>query len=141
MSNPTILNNSLWYAMAQTEDSLYASEYGTLWETKELDWTAYPRNTDDFKSWTNKEDKKMLEWFSQGFYIVKKEKDTLNYYSVKFGRANFKAKGTIEEDFEFNRYWFYKKDDTWIMKMTDPGGGDFDLKGMFLELVEKIRHK
>jgi len=141
MSDPTILNNFLWFAIAQNEDSMYTTEYSTLWKTKDLKWTAYPRNKDLFDQWTDTVDKDMMGWFSQGFFVTQQKADSLYFFPTKFGRNDFRLQTPVDTAFVM-KYWFHKDSvkNKWVMNYTDPGeANDMDFKAAFLGLMRTIR--
>lgn len=138
MTNPTILNNFLWYGIAVNDDSLYIGEYSLLWKNKHIHWTGFARNLVLINSFENKADVDLLKWFSQGYYLGEKRGDTLDFYAVKFGRNNF-TETRAAKSFIFH-YSLYKKDGEWIFGTQEPNRKNFDMKKAFEELKEKVLH-
>lgn len=137
MSNPTILNNFLWYAIATNEDSLYITEYSLLSKNKQLRWTGFARHAELKTQYGHQMDIKLLDWFSQGFNITEQDGDTLNYYAVKFGRNNFTA-SDAKHSFIFH-YKLYKGPTKWEFGSSKPSDMNESFLDAFKLLVHKIR--
>ncbi|NND51897.1 MAG: metal-dependent hydrolase [Flavobacteriaceae bacterium] len=76
-TQPTILNNVLWYGIAETENEYYAGFYSILDNsTKVEEWEIIPKNHDLADS--DHEDIKTLAWFSHGYYNFHPIEDSTN---------------------------------------------------------------
>jgi inner membrane protein len=87
MSNPTILNNILWHAIAETEDGYVGGYYSLLDNVEPFHQLHYYD-----KSWELLEkcgenpDLEMLKWFSDGYYIIDgSEPDTMAFNDLRYG--------------------------------------------------------
>ncbi|MFK7747881.1 MAG: metal-dependent hydrolase [Kordia sp.] len=89
----SILNNILWYGIAETETNYHVAYY-SLFDTKDVftDWKTIPKNHDLIPK-TNS-DLANLAWFSNDYYTLKKNEDgtiaysDLRYPSVDTGNGN-----------------------------------------------------
>ena len=86
----TPLNTLLWYGVAESEDAFYVGYYSFLDEDKEVDWVSFEKNHHLLNGIENEYGIDRLKWFSDQLYIVSKQgEDTLNLYTMKFGRSKF----------------------------------------------------
>jgi len=79
-AQPSILNNILWYAIAETETSYKVAYYSLLDESSRFsEWQTLPKTKDisilDYK------DLKDLAWFSNNYYSVEKTTDSEYLYN------------------------------------------------------------
>ncbi|MBK8145548.1 MAG: metal-dependent hydrolase [Bacteroidetes bacterium] len=136
MSNPTILNNVLWYAVVNTDTMLKIGEYSLLQkEDKQIVWHSYPIQTHLMDS-SKSPDASMLKWFSQGFYFAQQNKDTVEVFIPKFGRGDL-DKIAAKETFIFY-YKLYNKNGVWMMDAQQPSSKDMKFKEAFAQLIQKI---
>jgi len=136
MSNPSILNNIMWYAVVNSDSILKIGEYSLLQKDKPIEWRSYPINKallDQCES----DDARMLTWFSQGFTFTSLNHDTLEVFIPKFGRGDL-DKTEAKETFLFY-YKIFKKEGRWMMDAQQPSGKEMKLKEGFMQLIRKIR--
>lgn len=136
MSNPTILNNILWYSVVNSDSILKVGEYSLLQKDKPIEWRSYPINKmllDNCES----PDARMLTWFSQGFSFTLLNNDTLEVFIPKFGRGDL-DKTEAKETFLFY-YKLFKKDGKWEMDAHQPSNEEMKFKEGFLQLIKKIK--
>lgn len=83
-TQPSILNNVLWYGIAETDNSYYVGFYSILDKSpKVATWHQLPKNHDLIPE-TNI-DIKTLSWFSNGYYnLINKGGDTLRYNDLRY---------------------------------------------------------
>lgn len=136
MTNPTILNNVLWYANAVTPDTLYTAEYSLLDADKHIEWTPYPRNMQLAKQHPAQHLMDILRWFSRGYSICAQNGDTLNYYCVKFGKNDFKT-SELNKSFVFH-YMIYPENRTWKVGFTEPPRTNENFKEAFGALWNRM---
>lgn len=81
---PSILNNILWYGIAETDSSYHVGFYSLFDTSSRVEtWNKLPKNH-DLAPDTNG-DIKTLAWFSNGYYnLIKKEGDTLRYNDLRY---------------------------------------------------------
>lgn len=92
ITNPTILNNFLWYSIASNDSMLYITENSLLFPKDSLEWLRFPRNSQWLLQHSNSMHRNALLWFSKGYSISQWSQDTLEVYCVKFGRTNMTRK-------------------------------------------------
>ncbi len=88
----SILNNILWYGIAETEDEYHVAFY-SLFDTKDVftDWKTIPKNHDLLPRTYS--DLANLAWFSNYYYTIKENEDgtfiysDLRYPSVDTGKG------------------------------------------------------
>ncbi len=97
----TPLNIVLWYGVAESDSAFHIGYYSFFDDTKEISWTAFPKNHHLIADIQDEYGIERLKWFSDQLYIVSEAgTDTLNFYSMKFGRTKFDAP-TVEDSFSF----------------------------------------
>lgn len=89
MTSPTILNNILWYCLAETEDGYYYGLYSIFDKNKNIKLNYTPRQ-EDLISDQLPDDRtiRVLKWFSNGYYNFRKEGDELVMSDLRFGSMN-----------------------------------------------------
>ena len=88
-TQPSILNNILWYGVAETEESYYAGFYSLLdKENRITKWQELPKNHDLVS--INHPDINTLKWFSNGYYnlIAQQKKDTVRFNDLRYPLFN-----------------------------------------------------
>lgn len=83
-TQPSILNNILWYGIAETETSYYVGFYSLLDSKNNFtDWEELPKERAiDISDYKNL---KALSWFSNAYYnIIKNEDDTFSYQDLRY---------------------------------------------------------
>lgn len=91
MTTPTLLNNVLWYGIAETRDGYVYGTYSFLDKDKVFKLQKRPK---DFLSLgdtlQNDNTLKTLQWFSNGYFNLKPVNDTLyEYTDLRFGSMTF----------------------------------------------------
>ena len=88
-TQPTILNNLLWYGIAESEDSYYAGFYSVLDETSEFsNWHKIEKSRSTIN--IENRDIKILRWFSNDYFNIKTIKDTdyFEYVDLRYPFVN-----------------------------------------------------
>ena len=88
LSNPTIFNNVLWHAIAETDDGFYEGYYSMFDEVRPFDELRYvPKNSSfiENSSCHNSRQIEILKWFSDGYYNLTKKEGELFYNDLRFG--------------------------------------------------------
>lgn len=97
----TPLNILLWYGVAESEDAFLVGYYSFLDEDKEVDWVSFEKNHHLLDGIENEYGIDRLKWFSDKLYVVTEQgSDTLNLYTMKFGRSKFVSEKP-EDSFAF----------------------------------------
>lgn len=136
MTNPTMLNNVLWYSVASNDTAVFIGEFSLVHSENPITWRSYPRNQDLMNESKSKNDVAILKWFSDPFTIAEANGDTLNVYAVKFGRTNMKE-SELKKTFVF-RYKLYQKDGKEVMGMEQGRPKGEEVKESFVDLWERI---
>ncbi len=117
MTSPTLLNNVLWYCLAETEDGYYFGQY-SFWDTeKKVVMEFIPRN-DKLLNIDIDDDEVIhtLRWFSNDYFAItgSAEEGNLNFNDLRFGVSK-NRKG--ERHFIFN------------FPLVLTAKGDYDISG------------
>lgn len=138
-TNPTILNNILWYGIAANDTMISVGEFTLMNKQAPVHWLHFPRHSELLDAHPDTADTKLLRWFSQGYSICEQHGDTLNVYCVKFGRTNMKET-ELEKTFIFH-YKLYDDHGKWQMGMEEPNNRNANLKEGFIDLMQRIQGK
>lgn len=85
-TTPTPLNNWLWQIVAQDKNGFYIG-YRSVFDNKDIiPFQYFPRNDSLLNSIRHREDLKKLFEFSQGYYTVEQQNDTLIFNDLRFGQ-------------------------------------------------------
>lgn len=139
-TNPTILNNFLWYGIAVNDSTLYITENSLLHPREKLQWLSFPRHRELLNKHPDTEKTEVLKWFSDGFDISEQNGDTLNVFCVKFGRTNMTT-DSLHSTFVFHYKLFQSKGGKNLMTMEEPGGENTEYKKGVLDLYQRIMGK
>ncbi|MDX1686188.1 MAG: metal-dependent hydrolase, partial [Saprospiraceae bacterium] len=110
MTSPTILNNILWYAVAEGKDHYYRGFYSLLDSQEVIEIDSIPKNHELLAPFEGERPIEVLKWFSNGYYIVEKpvsdtsdqSQDILQYYDIRFGAVGIEnEEGELEGEFVF----------------------------------------
>ncbi|MBP6623827.1 MAG: metal-dependent hydrolase [Chitinophagaceae bacterium] len=138
-TNPTILNNILWYGLASDDSTVSIGEFTLMDKTKPIRWLQFPRHAELMENHPDTADIRLLKWFSQGYSIARQQGDTLNVYCVKFGRTNMKETD-LKKTMVFH-YKLYVEKGIWKMGMEEPSNANTNMKEGFIDLVQRIQGK
>jgi len=137
MSNPTLLNNFLWYCVINDHRNAYTGTYSIFQGNKPIQWRVYPLNH-SLQKGIETTDVRTMIWFSQGFYTCQKRNDTLVYYLTKFGPLNLDA-DSLNERYVYN-YRIYKDSLGWQLNMNKPSKDEFQPKKILNQLGKEMVH-
>ncbi|MEO6303525.1 MAG: metal-dependent hydrolase [Bacteroidia bacterium] len=136
ITNPTMLNNILWYSVGSNDSTVFIGEFSLLHRENPITWHSYPRNQNLMKQCKSKKDVAILRWFGDPYTIAQANGDTLNMYAVKFGRTNMQE-NELKKTFIFH-YKLYQKNGIEMMGMEQPNEKNANLKEGFVDLWERI---
>ena len=86
----TPLNILLWYGVAETDSAFHVGYYSFLDDSKEIRWVPFSKNHHLLSGIENEYGIVRLKWFSDQLYIITQPSvNTLNFYTLKFGRSRF----------------------------------------------------
>jgi inner membrane protein len=123
-TQPTILNNILWYGIAESESCYYAALYSILDGSKApKKWQKIPKNHELLP--TEDQDIKTLIWFSNGFYSISEtdEKEAFIFKDLRYPLMD-------EEDSNSSVFSFLikKENNNWMLQpiyMDQPNEKNF----------------
>lgn len=124
MTNPTILTNFHWYALAANDSSIYVSETSVLFPPTKMTWTPYPRHRNLLNEYPDNNLVSTLKWFSNGYDITDTLGDTTMVYCVKFGRTNRRTSNPYES-FVFHYKLFYDHGQSRMIFVEPDKGMDY----------------
>ena len=109
MTSPTILNNVLWYCIAEGDDYYYRGFYSLLDHDQTIEIDSIEKGHEWLKPYHGDRSVEILKWFSNGYYIVRPVDPTdtlsdgqLQYYDVRFGAIGIEnEEGETEGEFVF----------------------------------------
>jgi len=83
-TQPSVLNNILWYGVAETETDYYVGFYSLLDRSPKVEaWNKLPKN--HHLASTENKDISTLAWFSNGYYnLIEKENGILRYNDLRY---------------------------------------------------------
>lgn len=136
ITNPTMLNNILWYSVASNDSTIFIGEFSLIYRQNPIKWHTYPRNQYLMQQCKSKKDIAILKWFSDPYTIAQPNGDTLNVYAVKFGRTNMQE-SELKKTFVFH-YKLFQKNGLEMMGMEDANEKNTNLKEGFVDLWERI---
>lgn len=136
MTNPTMLNNVLWYAVGSNDSTVFIGEFSLLHRQNPITWHSYSRHQHLLQQGKSKKDIEILKWFGDPYTIAQTNGDTLNMYAVKFGRTNMQE-SELKKTFVFH-YKLYQKNGKEMMGMEQANEKNMNMKEGFVDLWERI---
>jgi len=130
-TQPTILNNILWYGVAETENNYHVAFY-SLFDRSEVADTVLtiPKSHDLLDM--NHHDLKTLTWFSNNYYnLLQNDDDTYSYVDLRYPMLN--ANDTNSSVFKFT---IIKKKNRWDIL---PFMGNPPSKEEFNSFIERVK--
>lgn len=122
MTNPTILNNVLWSATAETDSAYFQGSYSHFDKEKKFKLVRIPKQHSLIgpELQTNKT-LGILRWFSNDYYgILRREDGRLQFNDMRYGVYNASKAGITEDDYIFK--FVVKKDASGQYQLEgDPG--------------------
>ena len=108
-TQPTILNNILWYGIAETSDAYYVGFYSILdKEATVSKWLKLPKNHNLIKGMPT--DLKTLAWFSDGYYNLSK---TANFDTYLFKDLRYPLMDENDPNSSIFKFTISKTKDRW----------------------------
>ena len=136
ITNPTMLNNILWYTVGSNDSTVFIGEFSLLHTQNPITWHSYPRNQALMLQCKSKKDVEILKWFGDPYTIAQINGDTLNMYAVKFGRTNMNE-NELQKTFIFH-YKLSQKNGIEMMGMEQATEKNTNFKEGFVDLWERI---
>lgn len=88
-TSPTPLNIILWSGVFESDSSFYICNYSLLDEAGPVEFWEYQKADHLIEPIANEYGVNRLKWFSDDYYTATQSGDTLNFYTLKFGRHKF----------------------------------------------------
>ncbi len=103
MSNPTILNNVLWSATAETDSAYFQGSYSHFDKEKKFKLVRIPKQHHLLGPHVeNDSTLNILKWFSKDYYSILQRADgKLQFNDMRYGVYNAMKAGITEDDFIF----------------------------------------
>lgn len=136
MTNPTILNNFLWYSVVSSDSILYIAENSLVFPKEKIEWLRFPRNKHLLENHSDDKNRNALIWFSQGYDLSQQNGDTLNVHCAKFGRTNMTLQD-MKGTFGFY-YRLHKTNGRPTMTMFEPALNKNEFKEGVLDMYARI---
>jgi inner membrane protein len=103
LTTPTILNNILWYGIAESDSVYYCGYYSIFDSKKSVDLTPVPKSRDITEPYKETKLIKTLAWFSEYYYnAMPTNGDTIQYNDLRYGTMSFKFDKAEDFIFHFN---------------------------------------
>ena len=138
LTTPTILNNILWYGVAETDDGYYHGLY-SFWDSDtDIDLQFTPKNYDLLDARKDDPTIKTLAWFSDGFYSASaKENGELIINDLRFGSINDPNK---DDQVEFIFSFPVQKNEEGYYEITRSfEGPPGDRQEMLQNLIKRVK--
>lgn len=136
MTNPTMLNNILWYSVASNDSTIFIGEFSLLHKQNPITWHSYQRNQYLMQQSKSKKDVEVVRWFSDPYTMAQTNGDTLNMYAIKFGRTNMQET-ELEKTFLFH-YKLYQNNGVEVMGMQQANAKNTNFKEGINDIWERI---
>ena len=92
-TSPTPLNIILWSGVFESRDSYYICNYSLLDEAGPITFWEYEKADHLLENISHEYGVERLKWFSDQYYTATQSGDTINFYTLKFGRHRFESIG------------------------------------------------
>ncbi len=147
MTTPTILNNVLWSAIAETDSAYYYGQYSFFDKEKKFHLHSVPK-TDSTLHLQLQRDTTLqtLAWFSDNYYFFRPvgknvshsgQPDSLGFYDLRFG--TFKMKKTDPEEYVFKFNLVLNEQGTYTLKDQGERPRDGNIAEAFAALWDRIK--
>jgi len=113
-TTPAPLQNWLWYVVAGNDSGYYVGFRSVFDHKKKMDFQYFPRNDSLLKPVADHEDLQKLIRFSQQFYTVEKDNDTLVFNDLRFGQVI--GWQDPKEKFVFHYFLQHPEDNTLVVQ-------------------------
>ena len=90
-TNPTPFNSLLWTATVETQESYLVGYYSLFDGSDEVDFIEFKKNHELLSGMANEDVVKRLIKLSDGWYLVVKEGDKINFNDMRFGQTEMNS--------------------------------------------------
>ena len=88
-SSPTPFNVILWSGVFEGDSSYYICNYSLLDKDGPIEFWEYPKADKLLAQYDSEYGVNRLKWFSDHYYTAEQRGDTINFFTLKFGRHKF----------------------------------------------------
>jgi inner membrane protein len=135
-STPTILNAVLWSGIAIDRDTISVAEYSFLNSAEPITWVKFPRNKSLAAPFAGA-DMQTTKWFADDHYLITGNADSINFYTLKWGRTNYYESQDPEKVFLFYNKFKRNPQGNIVVNQVTPREG-FNMKLAFANLIKRI---
>ena len=93
LTGATPMNTLLWRHLARTREEIYIGYFSLIADSPEqaIRFDRVPRNAHLVQPYRGQRSLKVLEWFSQGFWVAQSREGGVTIADLRFGELRFKA--------------------------------------------------
>ena len=136
---PTILNNVLWYCIAETNEGYIQTHYSFFDTSTKMNFGILEKNHELLIGAENDKSIKTIKWFTNGFYnVIKKSETEFQMNDLRYGTFRMEE-GADEDNFVFRFALEKQADGTFVMNAADGGPKRGSEKEMFKTLWSRIK--
>jgi inner membrane protein len=119
-STPTMFNNALWYGLAETDSGYWYTYYSVFDESTDLlKWEFVQRSVDGTEIYEKPPIFNILNWFSDGYYTLKRDGKAYIWSDLRFGNMDFMQEGK-SDSFVFYFRVYQKENGKWDISQHRP---------------------
>ena len=133
-STPTPLNNLLWYIVASDTNGMHIGYYSIFDHSNTIQYTTIIRNPHLVDSLGGNPDVQKLIRFSQGYYLIEKEKEKVIFSDLRMGQIGGWSDPTAQ--FAFRYVFTNSPDDSLVVERGRMKALE---KGTFPKLIQRIK--
>lgn len=138
MTSPTILNNMLWFCLAEREDDFVFGLYSHFDSKKEVVLNTMDKNWDMLRAKDDDDVINTLKWFSNSYYAVMTRQDgSTQINDMRYG--TFDGSATDEKSFIFRFGVKQQSDGYYILTDEQAGPPNEERMAIFRNLWERIK--
>jgi len=136
MTTPTILNNILWFGVAQKDDTYYTGFYSLLdEEARVLEFEEVKQNEELIAPWRHHRYIEVIKWFSNGYYSVRQDgEDRYIFSDLRYGIVKPKDDGGKKSESVFS-FIIETGEEFEVTPLRDPDTRDGDALKLFWERI------
>ncbi len=136
-SNPSPLNNVMWYGVADDGENVWIGSYSWFDEDREIEFTQVPKNEDMLVPYQGQRPIERLYWFSKGFFVVEEHEGELYFNDVRFPRSDFYLEEDGDYVFSF-RLIRDPSDSTQVINFTQDRNTSGIPPGIFSRFMDRV---
>ena len=138
VTTPTILNNVLWYGIADGGDVYYTGLYSLFDKEPKVQFEEVHKNEGLLNAKEDDRTVNILKWFSNGYFNVIERKDgLLQVNDMRYGST--KTNERDEDDYIFNFPLAKNSDGYYELKEARGGPPEGDERKMLKSLIERMK--